>query len=610
MAATAEHFRAAASRVADELLVSAIADGDAIKWETASFQRNTIILRWIAQPDLYAGVAGITLFLVEAAEVLGRPELLDAARAGLRWCTRSARELPSFGFYAGRLGVSYAMLRAGMQQEALDLVRDYEPYARRAEVTDILSGTAGAALGFLHLHQATGEAWTATAAELMLRHAMRDARWMKEGVCWNVRPENMTGLCGMSHGNAGIALVLLEASRYLDQPAYRTLALQALRYESSCFRPEEGTWPDFRKITHATDEEFERDYGRQPEESFATHTYMDAWCHGAPGIGLTRVRCAELLGDEWLSDLRVAVERTRRMAVGADRTFTLCHGTCGNAVLFLEAEPLIGDPSLRALSEEAGTRAIAARERDGTWVSGYQPLGSTEDLCLMLGNSGIGYFLLQLAAPGRTNILLPRLSGGVATSERVGEGEIAHALTARLVPRTLAAVEHSQPGEASAFFSRWRERDEALAFVMSDSTPHAALESEMLRMWEGCRSFALVRFQQWRARKQARTLLHADALDGVSLRLTPHVRLHVDGAGTVLLRIIDGEVVDQTLTPLAAAVLAVFESPCTMGEAIRELAGEAEGAEHDAIARAVREQIRQAVAAAILEAVSPSGPTA
>jgi hypothetical protein len=616
MCPPADVLRECVSGVADELEASATREGDGVSWDTATFERNTLMMSRVAKADLYAGVAGIALFLLEAADALDRPELRDTARAALRWTARIARVLPSYGFYSGRLGIAYVLLRAGMADEALDLARGYEAFEKWYPVADILTGAAGGALGFLHLHAATGEAWTATAAETLLRRVVQSARWLKEGVCWNVRPENVKGLCGVSHGNAGIVLALLEGSRYFDQPAYRTLALQGLRYETECFDAAEGTWPDYRKTTQGSDVEFERDYGSDPEESFAEHSFMDAWCHGAPGIGLTRVRCAELLGEEWLADVRRAVSRTIwKDRSGTLRTFTLCHGLCGNAFLFLEAERLLGDASLRALAEEVGLRAVQSRSTEGTWASGYAPLGRAEDASFMLGNSGIAYFLLHLLAPGRPNVLLPRVNGGAAAEQSIDDGDVARALTASIAPRTLAAAEKATP--AIELFPRWRERDEALAVVRSAAgaaKPAAALEAEMLAFWESCRSFALVRHQQWRARKAAMLLRGAD-LSGVVLRLAPYVRLVEGGDEMVLLRIVDGDVVDQKLTPLAAAVLSYFASPHTLEEAMRELAEGAEGPEGEAVAQAVREQTEQAVAgtileATILEAVGGASPTA
>src|SRR5689334_21885132 len=131
-----------------------------------------------------------------------------------------------------------------------------------------------------------------------------------------------------------------------------------------------------------------------------------AWCHGAPGIGLSRVRAVELLPaePEVREDAAVALRTTAtgvRDALDVPTTsFSLCHGVAGNAELLLYAGTSLPSPEHRAMAEHVG-RVGAMRFEDAgePWPSGVNGGGDTPNL--MLGTAGIGYHYLRLADPER-----------------------------------------------------------------------------------------------------------------------------------------------------------------------------------------------------------------
>src|SRR5262249_21943753 len=101
-------------------------------------------------------------------------------------------------------------------------------------------------------------------------------------------------LAGFSHGNAGIAWALLELAALSGAERFRTTALDALAYERSLFSPQQLNWPDLR-----APEPVVRNGGSDvpAETRRAQVTFMSAWCHGAPGIGLARLQCLPHLHD-------------------------------------------------------------------------------------------------------------------------------------------------------------------------------------------------------------------------------------------------------------------------------------------------------------------------
>src|SRR5581483_2271946 len=154
-----------------------------------------------------------------------------------------------------------------------------------------------------------------------------------EGWSWRTVGGMRRNLTGFSHGTAGIGWALLELWSATGEERFRGGALEAFRYERSLFDAEQRNWPDYRE-----------------EET----RYPAVWCHGAGGIGFSRLRAWQLLGDpETLAEARTALATTAD-TLREDRSFGLCHGTAGNADLLVYASDVLGEAGWR---EEAETVA-------------------------------------------------------------------------------------------------------------------------------------------------------------------------------------------------------------------------------------------------------------
>ena len=135
-------------------------------------------------------------------------------------------------------------------------------------------------------------------------------------------------------------------------------------------------------------------------------SFSAAWCHGAPGIGLTRLRLLQLTADDALgSEVRAAVDATlaslRDPRSAMLSNFSLCHGAPGNAELLLLAGHTFGDASLTEAARQVGELGISqVHERGGEWPSG-NPNGLPTP-GLMLGDAGVGLFYLRLHDPHGT----------------------------------------------------------------------------------------------------------------------------------------------------------------------------------------------------------------
>ncbi len=136
---------------------------------------------------------------------------------------------------------------------------------------------------------------------------------------------------------------------------------------------------------------------------------MSAWCHGAPGIGLSRLRAFELLNkEEYKNDIEKAIHQTYKTTVepgNIKRSYTLCHGGGGNAILFLEAYRQLGESKYLEYAEKVAENGLEYIQKYKKYSSGFTKTND-EDHSLFMGNAGIGYFYLQLLEPLTTPSIL------------------------------------------------------------------------------------------------------------------------------------------------------------------------------------------------------------
>jgi len=216
------------------------------------------------------------------------------------------------------------------------------------------------------------------------------------GLSWSTNLPASRPLTGISHGASGMALALLAAGRLVNHRPFVDAALRALRYERSCFDATRMNWPDYRILP-----------GRGHEGDLS---WMWAWCHGAPGMGLVRLEALGSVDDpEVAGDLASTLASTVLFGFGTNDS--LCHGDLGNLELLVRAQELdCAGEWEDALT--AHSARLVARLGEGHWRCGIP--GGVETPGLMTGLAGIGYGLLRLAAPERVPSLLalepPRVS--------------------------------------------------------------------------------------------------------------------------------------------------------------------------------------------------------
>ncbi|MBV9774292.1 MAG: hypothetical protein JO040_10105 [Gemmatimonadetes bacterium] len=357
-------------------------------------------------PDsgIFNGRIGDALFLAALHAATGDPEmraaaLRVAAPLRARVATAEGREelLGEIGYGLTGVGsVVYAWVRMagflddpGLVDDARALAGVLTPESvARDRKYEVFWGAGGAIPGLLALAAATGEErWVAAAAdcaEHLVAHRAPDPETGLRGwVTSGSTPET-----GFAHGSSGIAYALLQVHRHTGEERYREAAMETFAFERALFREHLMDWPDNRE---------------QPDERV-----MTSWCHGAPGVGLSRLGAlGDLRGDEEgdvVGDLFWALKKTSQYLTRSPDN--LCCGNFGRMDFLLEAGRRLGNPSLEQQARAAARQRVRFAGEHGFVTPNHGADGEHMKTGLWQGVSGIGYQLLRLGDPDRFPSLL------------------------------------------------------------------------------------------------------------------------------------------------------------------------------------------------------------
>lgn len=460
------NFTQAAREIANKLVNQALENEYGCYWETLSYNTVTEEYEYAIQEDLYSGNAGIILYLAEVYRLTADDSLLSIIRKAAKWLTHycSVNKAGTYAFYTGRSGVAFLFMKlydilkdpayldtaATMLDDCWDLVK-----ARPKDtICDLLNGKAGLLLAFAHQFSITGAQSLLEKMMKLIHDIIGQVHFGKSaGVYWDRSERTMTGLCGFSHGASGIGFVLMELANYFQWDDLLQVAHQAFMYEEACYDSTLGNWPDFRKGIY-NDQDLQEStmaYKRKDMAFFDVPRSMHTWCHGAPGIGLARLRMYELYEEEKYAQLATtALNATMEICEkeNNDRSFTLCHGRAGNLFLLVYSlQQGITNKSADMLSEH-GEAALQQYKRLGRYTPGLRGDCKDEDLSLFNGVAGIGYFYLLCATHDQQlNILMPVLKERHFPLPEFPDNYIAALLCKRMFPKTVRLLTTFDPRE-------------------------------------------------------------------------------------------------------------------------------------------------------------------
>ena len=387
-------FLETAFRIGARTCRDAIWSGDRCNWIGAYADTEIGIVYRALGADLYSGVSGIALFLLQLYRATGDSVFRLTAEGAIRQAIAKydASRFPGCGLYTGCAGLSYVTGVAATTMGDELYLQTAVRIATRLWVDgakyDVARGSAGAILAILGLLRRTGRD---SILDVAVRHrqALIDSAVRTNGG-WSWKTGGSYGnLTGLGFGAAGIGAALLEMYRETGAGVDREGATEAFRYERSVFNTERGNWPDYRYPTVLGAN------GR------FLNQYSTSWCHGAPGIGFSRLRALSILPDDkYEEEVRIAIRTSVQEVTGGSRqNYSFGHGLSGIIEFLLCSGEALGDGNAIEMAARSMESGIERYEGEGIlWPCGISgDEGETPDL--MLGTAGIGYTCLRLYDP-------------------------------------------------------------------------------------------------------------------------------------------------------------------------------------------------------------------
>jgi type 2 lantibiotic biosynthesis protein LanM len=336
--------------------------------------------------DLYDGLPGVILFLAYLAKISGNARYRDLAESAM---VTFQRQIDShragwggIGGFAGWGSVIYVLSHLSIVLDnpslaatAENLVESLADRIRQDRALDVIGGAAGCVLALRSLEQVKPSTGIIEAARSCGDHLVQTSQPVGKGLGWPSLAAVKSPLTGFAHGSAGIAYALFTVAHLTKEPRFDNAARAAIEYERGLFSPVQRNWPDFRSSSNG---------------GFATY-----WCHGAPGIGLSRL-CSLRFFDEPLLREEIYIALATTLSAGFGGSHIACHGDLGNTDILLYAGETLGEPRWRERAKQQTARVLSSA-RDGGWVLD-NPL-NVETPGFMTGLAGIGYTFLRLADP-------------------------------------------------------------------------------------------------------------------------------------------------------------------------------------------------------------------
>lgn len=409
----AERYLQAAFNIGVYLAQEAVWHKDSCNWTSfnldASSGRQKLVYK-AHSIDLYNGSSGIAYFLSEIYRKKKDPIILDTLEGSLRQISNvynTDHSLDEQGIFTGNIGVATALLkisdtlqREDLKKLALKIILQSISKDPTKLYHDLLLGIAGIIPGLIAANRILKDEQIETYILRLAEGLMAKAQ--KHPSFWTWPPTTgQTPLTGYSHGAAGIGLAFLELFKHTNHNKFHEAAMMSFNYERSVYQPQFQNWPDFRVADNATPS--------------APLNFGDSWCHGAPGIALSRTRAWSLINDEnYKNEADAGLQNTYQNVYfqltnpSANSNFSLCHGLAGNGDILLYGGQVFSKPEYVQLAKNVADFGINNFDKTGlSYPSGllsttpYVP-SYQENFGLMLGIAGTGMFYLRCAAPEDT----------------------------------------------------------------------------------------------------------------------------------------------------------------------------------------------------------------
>jgi hypothetical protein len=487
--------------------------------------------------DLFNGNCGIVLFFLKLYQFDGDADHLRIVNKAMHRILNADGVLNPkfFALYTGLGGVIYTCLKVFeatgnvfYKEKALELtLKNQRQLATGLLKTDLLSGYSGNLLMLTLLYNYTADVNVLKMVNFLIDRLITEARISGHGLKWDYSSSKKAydSMTGFSHGASGIAWVLMQVGQYFNAAGLIYLAKEALKYEMQYFHKPAKNWLDLRLGPHRLNKPDVHDW--KLETFLPEMTDVNAWAHGAAGIGLSRQMALQMTKEKkYEEDCKNVLERCLHDLEKLNRTdFTLVSGYCGMIPFLLNCKM---ESQIVFILDQA--RKLHQKTRSfNTYVS-----CGVDDHGLLSGKSGIGYIILDiLMGQSSANILAPELlknNKKSALEDTYSEIHVKKSIFSKYYARTLGKLKDFSVFEGKDINDfKVRLQSEISKIQSNEIVAAFNLENELVDLWKEHKGYFSFEQKQKHLLKKAEECLIFTDQDLIEqfFRLSRHVKLYL-----------------------------------------------------------------------------------
>lgn len=419
-------YLAEAEALAEHILSRAIITSKGLCWPSisAAYSKDRIV----RQPNftLASGNAGISVFLCEAYRKTGNPNLLEGAAQAIDWleseCSKTNQGTRSLWFgQCGAVEAYLSLFEATQDIGVLEKARllsikcgqcFFDEDSPDIPITySIGGGVAGVLLALLRVLEKTQDEEVREHSSKLVRLIASRSRLAPDGIYWDRMGDTIRPPIGFISGTSGILFVLAQAYKLKLIPfdSLEWLVGQGMRYENSFLHGSEDGWPDLSYSTWSFDDigslrkKIRQALRGGDDAFFSEFGKSSSWSNGVSGIALSRSAYNGITGSsECIDDIKRAKNQIgREIESGLNSCestdFSLVGGLGGVGMSCLGIFSISGYHFCREFANRIGEMALKQRQDIGFYRSSLRAVEDGEDLGLLTGSAGIGYFMLKLS---------------------------------------------------------------------------------------------------------------------------------------------------------------------------------------------------------------------
>jgi type 2 lantibiotic biosynthesis protein LanM len=377
----------AAKNIGDLLISEAIIDE---KTETISWLdiQNTFPTWTIRAQDsfLYSGLVGNAIFfssLYFETKEIKYQRIMEKILNTIRIDLDRINNQP-ISTFNGIISVAYlyAFLYKqtkdkDMLQESINIIIQNKEKILENTSYDIIDGLAGILIVVLNIYELSEDKELQDLAINIGEKIIKNIQIIQDVAYWEKYNETELIIAGFSHGLAGVTYGLGKLYKKASFKESISLITNLVKIENSYYSNDIENWIDLRS-----------------EEKLSLNNSPIHWCHGATGIGLSRLKNKDIM--DVSEDLDKAFKTVIKNGLYRDSD-CLCHGNMGNIEFLLQIFLESQDRSLYTKIIKRVNEIIIENQCQNGYINGVGQKFSS--LSFMLGLPGIGYGMLRISEP-------------------------------------------------------------------------------------------------------------------------------------------------------------------------------------------------------------------